>query len=113
MKIFPIDPSPYAAVYAIAVFLCPWCIYGYFVIKEYIHIAGHYQEFLFIFKIKTFKEIKATREKDEKWKTLHANTIKWLKITILSWLLGFIFLASIMYWLESHNLLINHSKGIY
>ena len=66
-----------------------------------------------IFTFKKYENLKEIRKSDPILEHKHYQTIRWLKITLTSWILGFIFLAVTLFILEKNNLLINHIKGIF
>jgi len=73
----------------------------------------NYPEFRIIYSFKQFKSMKELRKKDEKWGKLHNISMRWLKVTVYAWIGGFVVLGVSLYFLDSHDLLINYSKGIY
>jgi hypothetical protein len=106
MKIFPLNPTPYVGMYAFVVFLCPWFIYAYCVIQESVYIWRHYPDYLSVCSIKKFKVKIKIREGDAIWGDIHKTTMRWLYITAVFWITGYAVLALVLYWLESHDLLI-------
>jgi hypothetical protein len=113
MKLLPFDPTPYVGMYAFVVFLCPWFIYAYCVIRECLYIRRNYPEYLSVCSIKAYKEKRKIRRGDANWWDIHRIAMKWLCITAVFWITGFSVLALGLYWLESHDLINTCSKVTY
>jgi len=108
---FPIDPTPFVIPYAIIVFLCPWIIYGAYLIRSMMLFAreGLYRQHLFN-RTEARNEIRKTNPEIDH---IYKKAIRWLIITLGMWIIGFTVLGTTLYLMEENNLLINHSKGLY
>lgn len=90
MMKFPIDPTPYVILYVFIFFILPFSVLSKNQIK-------------YVYKL-------YFSERDE---VLEKIVKKWFFITLISWVIGFFLLGLVLFILESNNLLINHSKGLY
>lgn len=109
---FPIDPTPFVIPYAIVVFLCPWIVYGSFILRELALISksGIYKQHL---GLKRYAVIREFRKNNPQANYLHRKAIRWGITTGIMWITGFIILGTTLYLMEENDLLINHSKGLY
>ncbi len=109
----PINPTPYVLIFIILVFLCPWSVLCTYVIYD-VRILSKNNVFSFdLNPIRALRKVSKFREKNDKSKYLNEKVKKWLIITLISWVIGFLCLGITLFLLEKNNLLINHSKGIY
>jgi hypothetical protein len=106
----PINPTPYVIIYILSVFVLPWAICGSFVIRG---LARARQLGVNLFSGNAKTQILELQKTDQILSNLSKNTRKWFVIVFISWIMGFSILVFTLYKLESANLLINHSKGIY
>lgn len=109
---FPLDPVSYIRVYVLVVFILPWSVCGCHLVREYAHVWRHHTDRLFIFSRKSLLEAARCRSSDPVWIGLHRQSVRWQRITLCSWLAGGILLFSGLFWLESHDRLVNHRKVI-
>ncbi len=114
---FPINPTPFVIPYAIIVFVIPWLITAFYFIK-FIALAIKNKQFAAIglsgISIKKiFEARKEFLTNNQEANVLNRKVIKLAISTIVIWVIGFISLGVTLFILESNNLLINHSKGIY
>lgn len=112
MTPFPLDPVPYIRMYVLVVFILPWTVCGYYLVREYAHVWRHHTDRLFIFSRKTLLDAARSRSVDPVWIGLHRQSVRWQRITLFSWLVGAALLFCGLFWLESHDQLVNHRKGI-
>jgi hypothetical protein len=114
LNIFPIDPTPFIIPYAVVFFLLPWLIYVVLLFSNSFDLIKKsekkYKLFIPFLSLKEANNIyKSNSDSLKKYKKLK----KWLLICVISWIAGFFLLALILFIMESNNLLINHSKGLY
>ena len=114
MKIFPIDPTPFIIPYAVIFFLLPFLIYAYHSIAEIsLVVKKSDQKYKFVIPFVSLLETMKIRRNDEEVGKKFKKAIKWLIICTITWLVGFFLLAAILIIMNSNDLLIDHSRGLY
>lgn len=115
---FPIDPTPYVILYAIVVFVLPWIITLYYVLRAnaYIHNNPQLPGYINYNGISIIARLKAVRtlcKASPVIAHLNSRVIRWATVTIAAWLIGFAMLGGTLWHLNNHDLLIDHSRGLY
>ena len=96
----PIDPTPYAAVYATIVFLCPWTVFAYMLWREW-RFEGSRGFAVTVQNWRTeWPRLKRFRSEDPDARRLYGLARKWLRITIIMWIVGFVVLGSVLFFLD-------------
>lgn len=112
------DPTPYVIPYAIVVFVLPWVISLYYVIrlKAFIHknpqLPG-YKDYNGISNVARHKAGRTLCKASPVIAHLYSRVIRWAIVTISSWVIGFALLGVTLWQLNNHDLLIDHSRGLY
>ena len=90
--------EPYFLAYIIIVFLCPWFIFAFHLIRE-LHFLTKNNKDLFLKQdfIFSWRDIKKFRKENPRAKYLYGKVKKWMVITSLSWIIGFLILIGIIF----------------
>ena len=89
-----IDPTPYVAIYGLLVFLLPWLIYGSYIIRG---LAYARSKGICLFSIAGGAQIRALRQIDSHAALLHRRSLRWLVITLVMWVSGFVIMCLTLY----------------
>ncbi len=108
----PIDPAPFVIPYIVIVFLFPWIICAISMIRNVVYLA---QNGLLYWGLNSekYKLARQFIRTDPQAHGLYKQLKRWILITAVLWIGGFIILGATLYLMEEHNMLINHSKGLY
>ena len=115
---FPIDPTPYVIPYAIAVFVLPWIITVYFMLRTNAYIRknpqlpGH-KNYAGLSAFGRLKAVRTLSKASPVIAHLYRKVIRCVIVTITAWVVGFAILSGTLWCLNNHDLLIDHSRGLY
>jgi len=92
-----IDSTSYFFAYVIVFFLCPWCIYAFYLIRElHFLVKNNKNSFLKQKFTVAWQELKQFRKENPRAKYLYGKAKKWMVITLLLWITGFLILVGIV-----------------
>src|SRR5713101_2517377 len=89
------------AVYVVLVFLVPWLIYGSFIVRGLMYARSRG---ISLFSSTASAQIRALRQTDSRAAFLHRRSLRWLVVTLATWLAGFAVMCLTLYLL--------HRRGI-
>jgi hypothetical protein len=101
----PLDPTPYAAAYAIIVFLCPWMVFAYLLWREWsfarsrgiVVTAQNWRT--------EWPRLKQLRTEDPEARRLYRLVTRSLRLVWLIWIVGFIVLGGALFLLDRAGIL--------
>jgi hypothetical protein len=109
----PIDPTPYAAVYAVIVFVCPWLVFAYLLWREWsfaksrgiVVTAENWRT--------EWSRLKRLRAEDPEAGRLYGLLTKSLRIMWVIWIVGFVVLSGALFLLDRAGILVGpHSRPV-
>ena len=111
---FPIDPTPYVMLYIFVVFCCPWFIFSVSLTHELLYLRKNTSlGWSLLNTPSVMRAASMYRKNDPVAERLHNRVIRSLIFVATCWVVGLMILFLTLYFMETNNLLINHSKGIY
>jgi hypothetical protein len=107
----PIDPFPYAAIYVVVVFIGPWMTFAWLLWRE-LRFARSHGIALTAQNWRTeWPRLKRFRREDPQARRLYELVRKWLRITLLTWIIGFIVAGGTLFILERAGVLVGPYSG--
>jgi len=111
----PIDPTPYVAVYVIVVFLGPWLVFAWLLWREWSFVRSHGIVVTAQNWQTEWPRLKRFRAEDPRARYLHGLVTKWLRVTLVMWVVGFVILGSVLFLLARAGILLGpltaHAMG--
>ena len=98
----PIDPSPYVVAYGVLVFLAPWLVFMSFNICKLLYA---WRNGIPLWSYGASARIRSLRQTDPYAAHLHQRCARWMKITLVMWLVGFALLNAAIYVLHSSGII--------
>jgi len=92
-----LDPTPYIVVYGVVVFLTLWLIYGSFIVRGLLYARS---KGIGLFSWTASDDIRILRQADSHAAFLHKRSLRWMIITGIIWLLGFVVMCLTLYLLH-------------
>lgn len=102
----PIDPTPYVAVYVIVVFLGPWLVFAWLLWREWSFVRSHGIVVTAQNWQTEWPRLKRFRAEDPRARYLHGLVTKWLRVTLVMWVVGFVILGSVLFLLARAGILL-------
>jgi hypothetical protein len=115
---FPMDPTPFVIPYGIVVFALPWFITAVYALREMrlLYQAGVMEQANKLSPF-AFRERRALHlrflQQNPVAALIHRRAIRWGVATLTAWVVGFALLGATLFWMDRHDLLIDHSRGLY
>jgi len=111
--VFPIDLEPFILIYVFIVFLCPWAVFGSYLLRELQFLRKNDMIDWFSVTMEQWNKVNEFRRTNPESRYLYEKVKRWMLITLLCWVFGFAILAVTIGVMSANDLLIDHTKGIY